>query len=87
MISLDEGGPLEKVLRKITANAEFGKYGQLGASLLGLRRKAQDASRISCKIADGGIELSESYFHAGTLEYGWNWRIANFKRSSVTLLP
>jgi hypothetical protein len=42
-----------------------------------LRRKAQDTSRISCKIADGGIELSESYLHAGTLEYVWNPGIAN----------
>jgi hypothetical protein len=86
MISLDEGGPLEKVLRKITADTKFRKYCQLGASLLGLRRKAQDASRISCKIADGGIELSESYFHAGTLEYGWNSRIANLRRRSVPLV-
>jgi hypothetical protein len=64
MVALDEGRTFKKILRKVTANAKLGKYGQPGASLLGLRRKAQDASRISCKVAYRGIELSESYFHA-----------------------
>jgi len=54
--------------------------------LLGLRRKAQDASRISCKVADGRIELRERYLHARALEYGWISRIANSGHDFFRLL-
>jgi hypothetical protein len=32
--------------------------------------QAQNASGIACKIADGGIKLSERYFHARISGYG-----------------
>src|SRR6266487_1768738 len=83
MVSLDEGGAFEKVLRKIAAQTEFGEYCEIGAALLGLRRQAQDASRVSCKVANCWIELSERYLHARTLEYGWNSQIANGGAHSV----
>src|SRR3981189_2052537 len=47
-----------------------------GSLLVGLPRQAQDASGIPCEVANGGIELRERYFHARTLGYGWNAKIA-----------
>jgi hypothetical protein len=46
-----------------------------------LRRQAQDASRIPCKVADGRIKLRERYLHARTLEYGCAGEIANGNRT------
>ena len=77
VVAIDKGRTFEKVLRKVAAQAKLGKNGKVGASLFGLLRQAQDASRISCEIAYGGIELRERYLHARTLEYGWRTRIAN----------
>jgi hypothetical protein len=49
--------------------------------LFGLRRQAQDASRIPCKVADCRIKLRERYLHARTLEYGCEGEIANGNRT------
>jgi len=62
VVAFDESGALQKILRQIAAGAKLGKYGEFGAAWLGLRRKAQNASRISCEVADGRIELRERYF-------------------------
>src|SRR5580693_5273249 len=84
VVSLDECGALQKVLGKIAAKAELGKYGQVGAALLRLSSQAQDARRISCEVADGGIELRERYFHARALGYGWFPKIANYASAKCT---
>ena len=64
VIAIDEGRTFQEIEREIAAEAEFRKDGKFGAALFGLRRKAQDASRVSIKIAYCGIELSERYFHS-----------------------
>src|SRR6266481_4370135 len=86
MVSLDEGGAFEKVLRKVAAQTKLGEYSEIGAALLGLRRQAQDASRVPCKVANCWIELSERYLHARTLEYGRNSQIANGGAHSVACI-
>jgi hypothetical protein len=50
-----------------------------------LRRHAQDASRIPCKVANGRIKLRERYLHARTLEYGCEGEIANGNRTDSAL--
>jgi hypothetical protein len=77
VVTFDEGGAFQEVLREIPAKAEFRKNSEVGATLFGLRREAQDASCIPCKVANGRIELRERYFHARTLEYGCDDEIAN----------
>ena len=77
LVAIDECRPFQEVLRKIPAQAKFGKYGKVGAALFGLRCQAQNARRIPRKIADGGIELSESDSHAALLEYEAPPPIAN----------
>jgi hypothetical protein len=64
MVALDKRGAFQQILRRVATQAKLGEYGQPGAALLRLRRQDQNASRIPCKIADSGIELSESYLHA-----------------------
>ena len=65
VITLDEGGAFEQVEGKIAADAEFGKDDEVGAKAVGLRGESEDARGIAFEIADGGIELSEGYFHPG----------------------
>src|SRR5579863_9133741 len=83
MVTIDEGRPFEKVLRKVAAQAKFRKNGKVGPSPPGFLRQAQDASRISCEIAYRGIELRQRYLHARTLEYEGVREIANTGRDGV----
>src|SRR5260370_31329707 len=76
-VPVEEGGASQKILRRIPAEAKLGKNSKVRSSLLGLPRQVQDACGIPQEVADGGIELRESYFHAGTLGYGRNPKIAN----------
>jgi hypothetical protein len=90
MITIDKSRPLEEVLRKVAAQTKFRKNGKVGPSLPGFLHQAQDASRISCKIAYRGIELRKRYLHAGTLEYGCKREIANICAMSCvrfTVMP
>src|SRR5260370_40491339 len=64
-------------MKWITAEAKLGENSKVRGSLLGLLRQDQDTSGIPCEVANGGIELREPYFHARTLGYGWNAKIAN----------
>ena len=75
-VSVDELGPLDQVERQISAQAELGKHGQIGAALLGALRKFQNLGGISGEVADGGIELRERDLHKRPIEYGAWPRIA-----------
>ncbi len=54
-VSFHELGALDQVEGQITAKAEFGKYGEVGAALLGALGKFQNFGGISGEVADGGI--------------------------------
>src|SRR6266851_5400271 len=84
-VPVEKGWTFQKILRRITAEAELGKNSKVRSSLLGLSSQVQDASGIPQEIADGGIELRERYFHAGTLGYGGNPKIANIGRTALWL--
>ncbi len=64
-IALDERRALDEILRRIAAEAELGKDGEIGATGFCLGGECQDARGIAGEITDGGIELCEGENHAG----------------------
>jgi hypothetical protein len=63
VISFNESGAFEEILRRVSADAQFRENGEVGAARLGLTRHLQDARGIAVKIAYGWIELGEGNFH------------------------
>jgi hypothetical protein len=63
MIAANERGPLQKIQRKISADAEFGEDGEIGAAALGYAGQLKNLRGIAFEITDGGIELSEGDLH------------------------
>ena len=57
VIALDEGGTLEEIEGKVTADAELGKDGEVGTESLGLFRKRENTRGIAVEITHSGIEL------------------------------
>src|SRR5256885_13796470 len=83
LVSIDKSRPFQQILRRVSTEAELRKYRQIRTPLLRRFRKREDASGVSCKVADGGIKLRESYFHARTSEYRLPLRDANSSPNSM----
>ena len=62
---VEEGRPLEQVLRRVAGQRELGKDDQLGALRARPRRVASSTSRrLPVEVADGRVDLSERDLHA-----------------------
>src|SRR6185437_7827298 len=68
-IALDEGGTFDEILRRIAAQAEFGKNDEVGGAGFRFAGHLQHAGGISREIADGWIELGQSYLHGERSAY------------------
>jgi hypothetical protein len=64
VVAFDKRGAFEEILWQITAEAKLRKDGDVGAALLGLFRKAQNAAGVARKVADRRIELRKRYLHS-----------------------
>ena len=60
---LDEGGTLEQILGRISAERQLGEDGQRGAPRLGRGQGLQHQTSVPVEVADGGIDLSERDLH------------------------
>ncbi len=63
LVALGERWALDEVLRRVAADAEFGKDGEIGAAFLGFGGEFEDAGDVAVEIADGRVELGEGDFH------------------------
>ena len=57
LVSLGERWALDEVLRRVSADAELRKDGEVGAAFLGFGGEFEDAGDIAVEIADGWVEL------------------------------
>src|SRR5215510_7151390 len=67
----NEGGPLHKIARRITAHRQFGKQNQPGASRLSAAREVDNLPDIAGEVSYRGIDLAERNFHRLSLT-GWS---------------
>jgi hypothetical protein len=84
-VSGDELRAFDQVEWEIAAQAQLGKYSQIGSALLGELREFQNPGGIPLEIAYCGVELCEGNFHGRVIGYGASASFAMSRREIGSL--
>src|SRR6185437_14574362 len=63
LVAFEEGGTFDEILRRVAAEAEFGKDDEVSGAGFCVGGHFEHAGGVAEEVADGWIELGESDFH------------------------